>query len=116
MTCSYVTGDGKRGKQMPYYMMLSKLTDAGRKTLMRNPGRLWEVNKEVEDMGAKVISQYALLGEWDFVNILEAPNNTVVARVASSLGSRGTIQPLTVAAITIEDLVKEIQMAKALNE
>ena len=56
---------------------------------MRNPGRLWEVNKEVEDMGAKVISQYALLGEWDFVNILEAPNNTVVARVASSLGSRG---------------------------
>ena len=75
---------------MPYYMMLTKLTDHGRKTMMRNPGRLWEVNKEVEEMGAKIISQYALLGEWDFVNILEAPNNTVVARVASSLGSRGT--------------------------
>ncbi|OGO00573.1 MAG: GYD domain superfamily [Chloroflexi bacterium RBG_13_52_12] len=101
---------------MPYYMMLTKLTDVGRKTLMRNPGRLWEVNKEVEDMGAKVISQYALLGEYDFVNILEAPNNTVIARVASALGSRGTLEPLTVAAITIEDLVKEIQMAKALND
>lgn len=101
---------------MPYYVMLTKLTDSGRKTIMRNPGRIWEVNQEVEDMGAKIISQYALLGEYDFINILEAPNNTVVARVASSLGSRGTLQPLTLAAITIEDLVKEIQTAKALNE
>jgi uncharacterized protein with GYD domain len=101
---------------MPYYVMLTKLTDVGRKTIMRNPGRIWEVNQEVEDMGAKIISQYALLGEYDFVNILEAPNNTVIARVASALGSRGTMQPLTLAAITIEDLVKEIQTAKALNE
>ena len=101
---------------MPYYVMLTKLTDIGRKTIMRNPGRIWEVNQEVEDMGAKIISQYALLGEYDFVNILEAPNNTVIARVASALGSRGTMMPLTLAAITIEDLVKEIQTAKALNE
>jgi uncharacterized protein with GYD domain len=101
---------------MPYYVMLTKLTDIGRKTIMRNPGRIWEVNKEVEEMGAKILAQYALLGEYDFVNILEAPNNTVIARVASSLGSRGTLQPLTLAAITIEDLVKEIQTAKALNE
>jgi uncharacterized protein with GYD domain len=96
--------------------MLTKLTDVGRKTIMRNPGRIWEVNQEVEDMGAKIITQYALLGEYDFINILEAPNNTVIARVASALGSRGTMQPLTLAAITIEDLVKEIQTAKALNE
>jgi uncharacterized protein with GYD domain len=96
--------------------MLTKLTDVGRKTIMRNPGRIWEVNQEVEDMGAKIISQYALLGEYDFINILEAPSNTVIARVASALGSRGTLQPLTLAAITIEDLVKEIQTAKALNE
>jgi uncharacterized protein with GYD domain len=96
--------------------MLTKLTDIGRKTIMRNPGRIWEVNQEVEEMGAKIISQYALLGEYDFVNILEAPNNSVIARVASALGSRGTLQPLTLAAITIEDLVKEIQTAKALNE
>jgi uncharacterized protein with GYD domain len=101
---------------MPYYVMLTKLTDVGRKTIMRNPGRIWEVNQEVEEMGAKIITQYALLGEYDFVNILEAPNNTVIARVASALGSRGTLQPLTLAAITIEDLVKEIQTAKALNE
>ena len=101
---------------MPYYVMLTKLTDAGRKTIMRNPGRIWEVNKEVEDMGAKIITQYAMLGEYDFINILEAPNNTVIARVAASLGSRGSMTPLTLTAITIEDLVKEIQMAKALED
>lgn len=101
---------------MPYYLMLSKLTDHGRKTIMKNPGRIWEVNKEVEEMGAKIITQFALLGEYDFVNILEAPNNTVIARVASSLGARGTMQPLTLAAITVEDLIKELQMAKAIDD
>lgn len=101
---------------MPTYVMLTKLTDAGRSTLMKNPGRIWEVNKEVEGMGAKILTQYALLGEYDFVNILEAPNNTVIARVAASLGSRGTMMPLTLSAITIEDLVKEVQMAKALED
>ena len=101
---------------MPYYMMLTKLTDHGRKTIMQNPGRIWEVNKEVENMGAKILTQYALLGEYDFVNILEAPNNTAIARVASALGSRGTLEPLTCAAITIEDLIKELNMAKAINK
>ncbi len=101
---------------MPYYVMLTKLTYAGRKTVMRNPGRIWEVNKEVEDMGAKIISQYSLLGAYDFINILEAPSNTVIARVSAALGSRGTMEPLTMSAITIEDLVKEIQMAKALDK
>ncbi|HEY97053.1 MAG TPA: GYD domain-containing protein [Dehalococcoidia bacterium] len=99
---------------MPYYVMLTKLTDAGRKTLMSNPGRIWEVNKEVEGMGAKILVQYSLLGEYDFINILEAPNNTVIARVAAQLGSRGTLQPLTMSAITVEDLIKEIQTAKSL--
>jgi uncharacterized protein with GYD domain len=101
---------------MPYYVMLTKLTDAGRKTIMKNPGRIWEVNKEIEGMGAKVLQQFSMLGEWDFVNILEAPNNTVIARVSASLGSRGTLQPLTMSAITIEDLVKEIQMARAMED
>jgi uncharacterized protein with GYD domain len=100
---------------MPYYVMLTKLTDHGRKTMMNNPGRIWEVNKEVEDMGAKILTQYAVLGEYDFINILEAANNTVIARVAASLGSRGTLQPLTMSAITIEDLIKEIQTAKAID-
>jgi uncharacterized protein with GYD domain len=101
---------------MSYFVMLTTLTGEGRKTLMKNPGRVWEVNREVEEMGAKIIAQYALLGPYDFVNILDAPSNTVIARVAAQLGARGTIQPLTMAAITMEDLVKEMGMAKALKE
>ena len=101
---------------MGYYIMLTKLTSDGRKTIMRNPGRIWEVNHEVEAMGAKIIAQYAVLGQYDFVNIMEAPNNNVIARVASELGARGTLEPLTLAATTIEDLVKELEMANAMRK
>jgi len=99
---------------MPYYVMLTKLTDLGRKTIMEKPERILEVNKEVEEMGAKIISQYALLGKFDFVNILEAENNTIIARVSAALGSRGTLQPFTLSAITVQELVKEVQTAKSL--
>jgi len=101
---------------MPYYVMLTTLTSEGRKTMMRKPGRIWEVNKEVEAMGAKILTQYALLGPYDFINILEAPNNEVIARVAAQLGARGTLHPLTLAAITVVDLVKELGMAKAISK
>ena len=60
---------------MAKFLMLTSLTDEGRKTITENPGRIKEVNKEVEAMGAKILAQYALLGPYDFVNILEAPSN-----------------------------------------
>ena len=82
----------------------------------------FKIKRGVAEIPTAFIASYgsgnpviALLGEYDFVNILEAPNNTVIARVAASLGSRGTLTPLTLSAITVEDLVKEIQMAKALE-
>jgi uncharacterized protein with GYD domain len=101
---------------MGYYILLNKLTSEGRKTMMRNPGRIWEVNREVEAMGAKIVAQFATLGPYDFVNILEAPNNNVIARVASELGARGTIEPMSMAATTIEDLVKELETANAMRK
>jgi uncharacterized protein with GYD domain len=101
---------------MPYFVMLTTLTNRGRRTLMENPGRVWEVNKEVEEMGAKILTQYAVLGPYDFINILEAPSIEVIARVAAQLGSRGTIQPLTMSATTVQNLVKEIGTAKAMKE
>ncbi|MDP2919307.1 MAG: GYD domain-containing protein [Dehalococcoidia bacterium] len=101
---------------MPYYVMLTKLTAEGRKTLMANPRRLFEVNKEVEKMGAKVLAQYSLLGAYDFINILEAPSNEVVARVSSALGSRGTLEPLTMAAMSIQEFVRELETAKIIKD
>ncbi|MFC2013330.1 GYD domain-containing protein [Chloroflexota bacterium] len=91
---------------MAIYVMLTTLTDEGRKTLKSNPRRIKEVNKEVEAMGVKILSQYALLGQYDFVNILEAPNNKVVAEVATELGSRGTLQTVTMAAMTVDELIE----------
>jgi uncharacterized protein with GYD domain len=91
---------------MAIYLMLTTLTDEGRKTIKSNPKRIMEVNKEVEAMGAKILAQYAVLGPYDFINILEAPNNKTVSKVALELGSRGTLQTLTLAAMTIDELIK----------
>ena len=89
---------------MPKYIMLSNLTAEGRKTVKMRPERIKEVNDEIEKMGAKVLEQYAVLGEYDFINILEAPNNETISKVSIELGSRGTIQFITLAAMPIEDL------------
>ena len=101
---------------MPIYVMLTKLTSEGRKSMMNNPQRAFEVNKEVEEMGAKVLAQYALLGNYDFINILEAQSNEVIARVAAELGSRDTLEPITMAAITMQDYVRELQTAKIIRK
>lgn len=101
---------------MPYYIMLTNLTSEGRKTLMKNPGRAREVNKEVEAMGARIVAQYALLGPYDFINILEAPSNEAIARVSSALGSRGTLEPLTMTAIDMENYIRELETAKIIKD
>jgi len=87
------------------YVMLTNLTDEGRKTIKENPERIKEVNKEVEAMGVRVLHQFAVIGPYDFVNIIEAPSNQAVAKVAVELGARGTLQTLTMAAITLDDFI-----------
>lgn len=94
---------------MAIYVMLTSLTDEGRKTVKENPERVKEVNKEVEKMGAKIVAQYVVLGQYDFVNILDAPDNQVISRVAVELGSRGTLQTTTMAAMTLDDFVKALK-------
>jgi uncharacterized protein with GYD domain len=89
--------------------MLTTLTDAGRKALQEDPEILKEINKEVEYMGVKILVQYALLGQYDFVNIVEAPNNEAVAKLAIRLSAKGTTQTLTLAAISIDDLIATLK-------
>ncbi|MEO0102122.1 MAG: GYD domain-containing protein [candidate division WOR-3 bacterium] len=91
---------------MPYYLLLTRLTDEGRKTLKENPERLKEVNREVEAMGAKIVSQYALLGSYDFLNIVSAPSNEVIAKISVELGSRGTLEITTFPAIPIDEFLQ----------
>jgi len=90
---------------MATYVMLTTLTDQGRKTIKENPQRIKEVNKEVEAMGVKILAQYALLGPYDFVNILEAKDNKAISKVAVELGSRGTLQTLTMTAMTLDEFI-----------
>ena len=94
---------------MSIYLMLTTLTDEGRKAIQEDPEVLRGINKEVEYSGEKLLSQYALLGQYDFVNILEAPSNEVMVKLAIRLSSKGTTQTLTLAAITLDDLITALK-------
>jgi uncharacterized protein with GYD domain len=91
---------------MAIYVMLTTLTDEGRKTVKEKPERIKDVNREVEALGVKILSQYFVLGPYDFVNILEAPDNEVISKVAIELGARGTLQTMTMAAMNLDDFIK----------
>jgi uncharacterized protein with GYD domain len=93
---------------MALFVMLTNLTPDGVKTLKSNPNRVAEVNKEVEQIGAKVVSQYATLGPYDFVTIVEAPDEKTMAKVSVELGSRGTMSSQTMAAMPSEELVSTL--------
>jgi uncharacterized protein with GYD domain len=93
---------------MPTFLMLTNLTAEGVRTLKNHPGRIAEVNREVEQMGVKVISQYATLGQYDFVTVVEAPDEQTMAKVSVELGSRGTMTSQTLAAIPAEDLTSSL--------
>jgi uncharacterized protein with GYD domain len=90
---------------MPKYVMLSTLGPDGAATLVTNPERLRQVNQEVEAMGVKVVAQYALLGNYDFLNIIEAPDEKAIARVAMTLAARGTLKTTTLTAIPVEEFI-----------
>lgn len=93
---------------MPIYIMISTLTDDGRKTIKKHPERIEEVNREIEIMGAKVLAQYALLGQYDFISILDAPNNESVSKISIELGSRGTVQIMTLPAIPVDEFIAKM--------
>ena len=95
---------------MRIYVMLTSLTDEGMKTLKHKPERIKEVDKEVMDrFGIKILAQYAVMGPYDFVNIIEAPDNDTVVKMAIELGSRGTIRTLTMPAIEVDQLIKDLK-------
>src|SRR6266550_3460337 len=97
------------GGSMPTYVLLSNLTDEGAKSLKANPKRLQEVNKEIEKFGAKVTAQYAVLGPYDFVSIVDCPDNETIARVSVELGSRGSIRLMTLAATPVANFIRTLR-------
>jgi uncharacterized protein with GYD domain len=93
---------------VPTYVLLSTLSPEGVQTIKNNPQRIREVNKEVEQLGAKVTAQWAVLGRFDFVNIVEAPDEATMARVSLELGSRGTSHYESLAAIPVDDFIASL--------
>jgi uncharacterized protein with GYD domain len=93
---------------VPTYIMLSTLTPEGVQTIKNNPSRIREVNREVEQLGATVKAQWATLGQFDFVNVVEAPDENTIARVSLELGSRGTVRYETLAAIPVDDFIQSL--------
>jgi len=90
---------------MPTFVLLSTLTPEGVQTVKNNPTRIREVNKEVEQLGATVTAQWATLGRFDFVNIVEAPDELTIARVSLELGSRGTAKYESLVAIPVDEFI-----------
>ena len=94
---------------MSTYIMLSRLTEDGAETIKKNPDRIIEVDQEMANFGIKVLHQYAVLGEYDFVTILEAPDNLSVARASLELGARGSVSIMTLPAIPVDELVEGVK-------
>jgi len=93
---------------MPIYILLSSLSTQGVQTLKSNPDRLKEVNRDIEELGARVLHQWATLGEFDFVNVVEAPDIATIARVSVALGARGSTRIATLPALTIDEFVDSL--------
>ena len=93
---------------MATYVLLSSLTDEGAATITKKPTRIRDVNKEIEKLGVKVTTQYALLGPYDFLSVVEAPDNETIARVSAELASRGSIKIITLAAIPIDKFISSV--------
>jgi uncharacterized protein with GYD domain len=93
---------------MGTYIMLSTLTPEGRKTIKDRPERIGEVNRELEAMGARVMKQYATLGPYDFLSIVEAPDNQTISKISVDLCSRGTVEIMTLAAIPVDSFISSL--------
>jgi len=94
---------------MATYIMLSRLTEEGAETIRKNPGRVQEVNKELEGMRVRVLQQYAVLGAYDFVNIVEAPDLATVMKASIQLGARGSVRIETLAAVPMDEFVRAVR-------
>jgi uncharacterized protein with GYD domain len=97
------------GPAVSLYVMLSTLSESGRKVLRERPGWIRKVNGDVRRMGARVVAQYAVLGPYDFVTIVEAPDNATISRVSVELGARGGSAGMTMAAIPLDEFIERLE-------
>jgi uncharacterized protein with GYD domain len=98
-----------RRSDVSTYVMLSTLSESGRKVLRERPGWIRKVNADVKRMGARVVAQYAVLGPYDFVTVVEAPDNATISRVSVELGARGGMAGMTMAALPLDEFIQRLE-------
>ena len=98
---------------MPHYVMLSTLSEAGRKVLHARPGWIRKVNRELSRRGARVIAQYAVLGPYDIESILEPPDNHTVSSISIEMGARGSVQMMTMPAIPLDAFIDRLSRGRS---
>src|SRR4029079_12452630 len=96
-------------RAVPLYLMLTTLTEKGVQTLNSNPGRLREVNRDIEELGARIVHQWASIGEYDFVNIVEAPDDVTLAKLSVVLGARGSSRIESLPLIEVDDVLAALE-------
>ena len=101
---------------MQMYILMSTLTPEGRRTLHSDPDRIDEVNQEITDFGCQVVAQYAVLGSYDFITVIEAPDNESVAHLSVALGSRGTVNIMTLPALAMAQLRAKLKGPKQMGK
>ena len=94
---------------MKTFLLLSTLSPQGLQTLATTPERLFEVNREIERIGGRVVRQWALLGAYDFLSIVEAVDERAMAKITAELGSRGSVQFETLPALTMDELADALE-------
>lgn len=94
---------------MATFVLLSTLTEDGAETIKKDPGRIKTVNQELQQLGVRVVNQWAVLGPYDFVNVVEAPDNQTMARASVELASRGSVRVMTLPAIPIDEFIGSIK-------
>jgi uncharacterized protein with GYD domain len=104
---------GPRRRAVAHYVMLSTLSESGRKVLHARPGWIRKVNRELSRRGAKVIAQYAVLGPYDFVTILEAADNETVSSISIEMGARGSVQMMTMPAIALDTFINRLERSRS---
>jgi uncharacterized protein with GYD domain len=109
--CASYRIDG--GILVSLYVMLSTLSESGRKVLRERPGWIRKVNADVERMGARVVAQYAVLGPYDFVTVIDAADNATISRISVELGARGSVQMMTMAAIPLDEFIGRLERTGA---
>jgi uncharacterized protein with GYD domain len=103
----------RKESSVSLYIMLSTLSESGRKVLRGRPGWIRKVNLDVERMGARIVAQYAVLGPYDFLTVVEAPDNATISRISVELGARGSVQMMTMAAIPLDEFIARLERPDA---